>query len=236
MRLVPICGIVALALTTWACAEVRSGQVASSVERSAARDLVDQLGAITAQPSAASQLLQAVGTEPILTLALPPGTPLMPLASPATDATTTTARVLTDCTITTGTSTTYDECEVADHVVDGMWSAQGKHIHSKLVDVFFAGPEEHGSVGLDANLTRRGDFLGMRSGALSGSLDLGIMWTADSSDYFLDAAVRVDNLTIEGPHCATSGTVSITAKLGDTALGTTTLWFGPGCQDVQISR
>ena len=229
MRLPSIGWVFAAILALSSCAEVRSGQIATPAERSAARDLVSQLVAVASQPTSADKLLSAVGTKAVLTLVAPRG---VSLAAPATGDVTATYG-LDDCVIATSGSATFTGCEIADHVVDGTWSAKGRRVHTEIVDVFVLGPEQHGSFALNANLLRRGE-----SGAssLSGTVDISINWTTSAGDHFLDATVRADNLAVDEFGCASGGTIAITGSLGEQSLGTTTLWFGPGCQDVQISH
>lgn len=217
---------VLLALALAGCEDVRPGQVATELEREAARDLVAQLAAITAQPTDASGILDASSFAPIITLVAPPGTPL---AMPGNE-----VRNLDSsaCLIATGTSVTYSQCTIADHVVDGTWSAQLSRIHATLVDVFVVGPGVHGSVAVDANLAHGTE--------LSGTLDTGIMWSVGNGDYVMDASMRIDGLLLDGPRCATAGSIAITGWfggwLGDAPATTLTLWFGPGSQDISISR
>jgi hypothetical protein len=211
------------------CEVVRSGQVASDLEREAARDLVAQLTAITAQPVDAPSILQAASFMPAVTLVAPSGTlvpvPAGDLSDPG------------DCLLATSTSATYSQCEIADHVVDGTWSAQLSRVRAELVNVFVVGPGVHGAVTIEANLSAGNE--------INGQLEAGLTWSVGADDdYVMDATMRIEGLVIEGERCATAGTIAITATfgatpgtgLGDAPTSTATLWFGPGCQDVLIAR
>jgi hypothetical protein len=218
-----ICAVILSAALMSGCEVVRSGQVASEPEREAARDLVAQLSAIAARPVDAPGILQATSFMPVVTLVAPPGTPVPVPAGDLSDP--------GDCLLATSTSATYSQCEIADHVVDGTWSAQLSRIRAELVDVFVVGPGVHGAVTIEASLSAGKD--------ISGQLEAGLMWSMGADDYVLDATMRIEGLVIESPRCATAGTIAITATAGATlgdAPATTTLWFGPGCQDILISR
>ena len=218
-----------------ACTDVRPGQVASATERSAAQDLVTQISAMTSQrqPRVPGQFFQATDTQAISTLlAITP--PFMPSVR---DAENLEHLDLTSCLIgsTAGTSATLTECKLAGHVLDGTWSTQGSRVHADLVDVFMSDAEPHGSVALGADLAQTIDSDTGQITGLNGSVELGMTWTADSRDHFLDVSIRVDNLVLDTPGCASGGTIIITGKHGDSALGPVTLSFGPSCQDIQVS-
>ncbi len=244
MRVAVIAGVMAITLWGVGCTEVRSGQSASTVESSAARALVSQLGTVATIPVAADELLLAVDTRSILALLPSPVAPDIPTIGDYSAS----FAGLDGCVIATDTSATFNECEIADHFIEGTWSTQAQRIHSELVDVFVAGPEQHGSVSLAASLTRRNSSKsGLISGPLtiSGSVELSVAWTTESTEHVLDATVRITDLSIDtsaaGAGCATAGTIVVSGRIGDAsfgdmALGTTTLWFGPGCRDIQISR
>jgi hypothetical protein len=225
-----VCALLLSAALLSGCEVVRSGQVASELEREAARDLVAQLTAIAAQPVDAPSILEAASFMPLVTLVAPPGTPVPVLAGNASDP--------GDCLLATSTSATYSQCEIADHVIDGTWSAQLSRVRAEFVDVFVVGPGVHGAVTIEANLSAGNE--------ISGQLEAGLTWSAGPGDHVLDATMRIEGLVIEGPRCATAGTIVISTTLGTSSgapgatLGdaptTTTLWFGPGCQDVLIAR
>ncbi|MEM9494223.1 MAG: hypothetical protein AAGC55_34070 [Myxococcota bacterium] len=229
------------------CTEVRSGQLATPVEGEAARALSAQLVTVVMQPERSDHLLIAADAEPILTLLIPPGTPMVlpdALPSEGMGRTAGSTNSLGDCMITGQQSATYADCDVAGHIIDGTWSehlsnAQSS-IHAEMSDVLVAGSDGYWSVALDASLQRRTEPASgaesLRTDlAIAGDLDVGVTWSAEGRDYFLDAAVRVDGLTIVDD-CAVAGTVTLTGKLGDAPVGPTTIWFGPSCGEVQISR
>jgi hypothetical protein len=220
-----LCALIVSATLLGGCEAVRSGHVASELEREAARDLVAQLGAIAAQPVDAPTLLAAANFMPALTLLVPPGTPV---AMPGGDLASSDPG---GCLLATRTSATYSQCELADHVVDGTWSAQLNRVHAELVDVFVVGPGVHGSIAVEANLSG--------SSELSGQLEAGLMWSVGDGDYVIDALLRIEGLVLDGPRCAIAGTIAITGAFGGPvghAPATTTLWFGPGCHDVLIAH
>jgi hypothetical protein len=233
--------VLCIALLLGACTDVRTGQVASQEERTAAAELVAQLSALSTHPVDGETILQASSAASLVTLLAPPGTPeptaqtssQLVIETAAESSSESTAESTIDrCLIATATSVTYSECQLAEHVVDGTWSMQRRRVHARLVDVFVTEPGLHGSIAIDANL---------RAGTeVSGTLDMGLMWTASGAEYTLDANMRVDGLVIDGSRCATSGSITLTGtltgSLGDGSSSTTTLWFGPSCQDVQISR
>lgn len=225
-RAVYIAGIAAVALATGACTDVRSGHVASDVEREAARSLLGQLSALSVQPESGAEILAAMDASPILVLLAPEGTP-MPTAVGAAGRDVASARE--DCMIATTTSVTFRQCQFGSHAVEGTWSAAEERIHAELVDVFATGPEQHGAVAFEANLSS--------SAELSGALDADFMWSTDRDDFYvIDASLHIDSLLLEAPDCASGGTITITGALGDGPRTTTSLWFGPGCSDVHIAR
>src|SRR5690606_28544569 len=117
-----------------ACADVRPGQPASQEERAAAGALVTQLAAIAGQPLDAESILHAASFTPIATLlASPDARVALPSPGDVQDID------LGSCVIATATSVTWTECTIADHVVDGTWSARRNRIHAALVDVFVRG-------------------------------------------------------------------------------------------------
>lgn len=218
-------------LASVACADVRTSHPASSSERQAARALVTQLVALSERPDASARILTATDAAPLLALvapqsaALPPRPDFTPLLSGS----------LSSCFIATDMSATLSQCEFADHVVDGTWShdAHNAKVHAEMVDVFVFDSEAHGSVAIEASLVV-GD-------ELSGTLSANIMWTLAIGEFMLDVTVRADGLLVEGPDCASGGTITISAThAGDGDSGnftsTTSLWFGPGCEDVHIAR
>lgn len=215
---------------------MRSGHTANTDEREAARALVGQLIALSQRPDASANILTATDAAPLLSLigsqsiALPPRSHSSPML-----------KSRGECFIATDTSATLSQCDFAEHVVDGTWSrealkSQGNRVHAELVDVFVFGPESHGSVAIEANLTIAGE--------LSGTLDASIMWSMIHGESMFDVAVRADGLLIEGSDCASGGTITITATHSgahhdsdqSNHATTTSLWFGPGCQDVHIAR
>lgn len=214
-----LCAVL-LALSVVGCEAVRSTHVASDAEREAARDLVAQIVSIASQPMDRVSILQATSFAPIVGLAVRDGTPALPQGRSSDEEP-------ADCLIATETSVTYSQCALADHLVDGIWSAQLSRVHAELVDVFVVGPGVHGSVAVEANLSAGSD--------ISGTMNIGFMWSVGSEDHVLDADIRIDGLVLEGPRCATAGSLTITGGLGDPPGTTTTLWFGPGCQDVAIA-
>ncbi len=218
------CLILAAGLCLVACEDVRPGQAANSLERDAARQLVDQFSTLAGQPTEPDDILESTRFGPILTLLAPRGTPVVMPDGGLGD-----EQSAEDCLLSSGGAITYRECEFADHLVDGTWSAQAGRVHAELVDVFVVGPGRHGSFAVEASL--------VAGSGLSGSLDTALMWAlGDGADYTLDALIRADGLVLDGAGCATGGTISLAGRFGDGADTAITLWFGPGCGDVQISR
>jgi hypothetical protein len=218
-------GLAAMALAAGACTDVRSSQPATDVEREAARSLLRQISALSVQPESSSEILAAMSAAPILVLIAPEGTPMPTPATSDRDI----AAMREDCLIATNTSVTFSQCEIGSHAVEGTWSAEDHRIHAELVDVFVIDPEQHGSVAFEANLSS--------SAELSGVLDADFMWSTNDDDFYLfDASLRIDSLLLDTPDCASGGTITITGALGDGPRMTTSLWFGPGCSDVQIAR
>ena len=253
--------VLALAALVSACTEVRSGQLPGDSERSASRALVEQITSLASQPASAERLLQATSIQPVFTLLSPP---VAPSAGSKT-------RLhhdgdLDDCTIASRNATTFTDCALAGHMIDGIWSSQRpasvrQRVYTELGDIFALGPGHYGSLALTASVSRRPLQRPAQSSSrrwsatagpavtLTGSVELGITWTADGTDYFLDATLRAENLTIPSHanyehQCALGGTITITgrfsdsssSKPGDTALGPVTLSFGPTCQDLQLTR
>ena len=218
-------------LASAACDDVRAGHPASDQEREAARAMIAQLVVLTQHPDASAGILDATDAAPLLALIAPQrlALPPRPDFSPDIDA-------LSDCFIATATSATLSQCEFAEHVVDGTWVREGRRTHTEMVDVFVVDPQTHGSVAIEANLAVGND--------LSGALDANIMWSSSSGEFVLDVSLRADGLLVESPDCASGGTVTISATQasvlpdgeGTSQTTTTSLWFGPGCQDVHIAR
>lgn len=249
--------VIALACLASGCTEVRPAQLPSAGERSASRALVEQIAALATQPTSQDDLLRAMAIQPLFTLLSPP---TIPAAFPESSSGRQSLHRggLDSCAIASSNAATFTDCALAGHMIDGTWSAQRprairQRIHTELGDIFALDPGQHGSLALTATLARR---TSQRSRAgvpravfLTGTIELDITWSADSTDYFLDAVVRVENLATsshanyEHP-CATGGAITVTgsfsssssSKTGDAALSPVTLSFGPTCQDLQITR
>ena len=216
------------------CADGRSGQPASQEERNAARQLVAQLLTIAQQPDV-GRLLVVTDPAPLLGL-LAPSNARLGAASVSWRAhhrgdvgPRHVARSSSEeCLIATANSVTASQCHIAEHVVDGTWSSDGNRVHAELVDVFVLGTDAHGSVALEATL-------GVGEG-LSGTLDADIMWSTDARDHVLDARVQANDLLVEGADCASGGQLTLAASLDGGPATSVSLWFGPGCTDVHITR
>jgi hypothetical protein len=203
------------------CADVRTGRSADELERAAAAEQVDQLLALTElarTPRHGSVLLAAVDFAPALTLVGPDGLPVALPSRRGDD--------LHGCVVTTGNATTFSECEVHEHVLDGSVSHRPGNTTAELVDVFVIDDNHHGAATIDAWLER--DAAGV-----SGTVDVDAVWTAGDGDHVLDATVRVDGLVVDRAGCAVAGTLTITGTV-DGAESRRTLWFGPGCGDLSI--
>ena len=236
--------------TLSACDSAGQGAVepAGEPERRAAHGLIGQIMAIAEQPGDAARLLQASDFTPLLSLvtsspsSLP--TPLVTRKLAALP-----SNALAGCLLAAGTAATLTECELGDHAIDGTWSMQHQRVHAELVDVFVVGDGGHrGSLWIDANLsaagapladgTAAGDMATLLGAAVpvEGSIEVSLMWTTAGQDHALDASLRIEGLVVEGPACATAGTITISGRLTDAANTTTTLWFGPTCRDIHLSR
>lgn len=222
-----------------------AGELAGEPDQRAAHALVGQIMAIAEQPGDAARLLEAIDFTALLALAVaspttsPPLAPpplAWPLASSSTDGAADgsgdgSGNALAGCLLAAGTAATLTECELGDHVIDGTWSMQHQRVHAELVDVFTAGDGgRRGSLWIDANLPAGVDV------PIEGSIEVSLMWTTAGHDHALDASLRVEGLVVEGPACATAGTITINGRLTNAANTTTTVWFGPTCRDIHISR
>lgn len=205
---------------------------AAAQERDAARSLVGQIAAITEQPTKADKILQAADFSAWLVLAAPSTPPVIPPWGVVSD------NALTDCLLATGTAATLTECELGDHIIEGTWSVHHQRTHTQLVDVFVDGAGQRGSLWIDANVSLAATPAGatadtLSSSTLDGLIEVSLMWNTGGRDRALDARIRIEGLTMESPDCATAGTVTI----DNTSNGSTaTLWFGPTCRDIHISR
>jgi hypothetical protein len=214
------------ALYCAACGDVRAGHVPTQPERDAAQGLAAQLAALAAQPVDAGSLMQVMDVVPLLTLITAEGTPgSLPTALAEGE--------LDACVWASDEVAIYTGCDLGGHIVEGTWSAQMRspqqtRVHAELVDVFMDSPYAHGSVSLDTRLSAGAE--------LSGSVNVGVLWTAGDGEMTLDAAIRVDGLVIgDSDGCATGGTITITSRVSDGPPALTTVWFGPGCGDVHIA-
>lgn len=201
---------------------------AAAQERDAARSLVGQIAAITEQPTEADNILQAADFSAWLVLAAPSTPPVIPPWGAVPD------NALADCLLATGTAATLTECELGDHIIEGTWSVHYQRTHTQLVDVFVDGAGQRGSLWIDANVSLAATPAdALSSSALDGLIEVSLMWNTGGRDRALDARIRIEGLMMESPDCATAGTVTI----DNTSDGsTTTLWFGPTCRDIHISR
>lgn len=212
----------ALGLALPACADVRVGRAPAELERVAAAEQVQQLASLVElgrTPRHGSVLLSAVDFAPALTLIGPDGLPVTLPSRRGDD--------LHACVVTTATATTFAECELHEHVVDGSVSHRADAITVELVDVFVVDEDSHGAATIDGWLERNG-------AALSGTVDLDAVWTAGETDHVLDATLRLDALVIDRSGCAIGGTLTITGAI-DSAESSRTLWFGPACGDLSIA-
>lgn len=254
-----LCGLVAgMSLGLGACAESRPGPategaaaIVSDDQRAAVRALLTQITAITTPPARAETLLQAADVTPLLQLIAPPDLPF-----PAPNAPADAPGALSGCLLSTGSAATLTECELGDHVIDGTWSLQYHAAHTELVDVFVVGPDQHGSLWIDARLTASERVVEALPDmppvkGIDGEIAISAMWTASDRDYALDASIRIDGLAIEPAAdaaldpsevesqrapCAVAGTISIHASLSAGEQRRATIWLGPGCGDIHIAR
>lgn len=246
-----------LGLSLGACDGSRPGPAteiaasASDAQRVAARALLMQITAITTPPARAETLLHAADVTPLLRLVAPPGLPFPSPSAPA-DA----PGALRDCLLSTGSAATLTECELGDHVIDGTWSVQYHAAHTELVDVFVVGPDQHGSLWIDARLTTAERVLEAHPDmppvkSIDGEIEISAMWATGGRDYALDASIRIDGLAIEPASdavldpaevaaqrapCAVAGTIAIHGSLSTGEQQRATVWLGPGCGDIHIAQ
>ncbi|WP_428264068.1 hypothetical protein [Haliangium sp.] len=246
--------LLAALLVAGACDPPRSAapvESPSRAEHDAAHALAAQITAIATAPTSANALLDALDPAPLLTLLAPAGFPAPEPFGIHGSAPTVNA-ALTDCLLATDSAATLSECELGEHVIDGTWSLRQNGTHTELTDVFVLGPGQHGSLWLDARLYGADAALSAPAsiesihGTIDGTIELSLMWTVDGKDHTLDVSIDVEGLlpppygTPTGAHtapsCVFGGALTISDGAGQSDNRQTTLWFGPGCGDVQISR
>jgi hypothetical protein len=218
----------AIAVFAIGCTDVRNGQPPTESERLLARQLADQVHAVRAlsiYPDSSVHLVASATLPPVVGLLAPEA----PIVHPPEHE----GRFLDGCLTRTASTATYTECEVGKHVLQGSMAALGDRVQAELIDVFILGPSQHGTVNVDAHITRGAN--------MSGTMELDAMWTVGEVEQVLDAEVRVDGLTFDASGCAVGGTITLTGDLGrppsnSTARISRTLWFGPQCGDLLVSR
>lgn len=225
MRAITIC---AAALLAVGCTDVRNGHPPTESERLLVGQLTNQVRAVrdlSIHPDRSDYLLGTSTLPPVVGLLAPAAPMVYPHASGTS--------LPAECLTRTATTATYTECEVGKHVVQGSLAALGDRVQAELVDVFILGASQHGTVSVDAALKR--------GSAMSGTIELDAMWTVREVEQVLDAEIRVDGLTFDSSGCATGGTITVSGDLGrppstSTTRLSRTLWFGPQCGDLLVSR
>jgi hypothetical protein len=212
------------------------------------RALLTQITAIATPPAHADTLLQAADMTSLLQLVAPPDLPFLAPSAPAGI-----PGELSDCLLTTGSAVTLTECELGDHVIDGTWSLQYHAAHTELVDVFVIGPDHHGSLWIDARLTVAERVMEALPDmppvkGIDGDIEISAMWAAGARDYALDASIHIDGLAIEPAvdgtldtmgqpsPCAVAGTITVQGSLSTGEQRRATVWLGPGCRDIHVTR
>ncbi len=211
------------------CAEVRPGTAASATERDAAYGLVGQLAALATlaeDPGDGQVLLDATQFSSLLVLTTAPDT-VVPLPRRPSDRESSDA--LRGCLTASGSTATFTECALAEHVVDGNLSGYDDTVAASLIDVFVIGSDVHGSTSVDARLESA-------SSVLRGGVDLDVLWTVGGTDMLVDAELRAEDIAVDDAGCPVGGLLVIRAAVGTDEAQTTHLWFGPTCGDVLLSR